>query len=622
MHFPDSFFEDEVRDGFFVPGLMKKTWAAQMEVLADIAKVCQKYNIRWFADRGTLLGAVRHGGYIPWDDDLDICMLRDDYIRFYSVAEKELPVGYYLPRVQGRERCLLSTVWNRTSICIEKDHLEKFHGYPYIAGVDIFPLDYIAPRPEDEKARCQLANLVGHAASTIRDDNQHTDEAEALVTEIEQVLHVTLDRGKSMQNQLFALLEKVFSLFSSENATEVAYMPNWISWKSWKFPLEYYEKSVMLPFEHTKIAVPILYREATRVQFGDHYMTPIRSGGGHDYPCYQPLEQKLAELTLGRGNLLSQYHFSRDHLHRPEWQGQNVRPGKLAADFVNIARELHQKIFEAASAGNLDTAKYLLETCQNSAIQTGTTLEQFGLKDHLSIRLLEQYCEQVYLIHENPDSIRSVHQQLDGELAHMEAIIQTELPIRKEIVFLPFKASFWNSMEPMWREASRNPDYDVYVIPIPYYYKSLDQSSGKLHYEGGLFPDYVPVTDYRQYDLRIRQPDITIIHNPYDDCSFTTSVHPSFYSSNLKNYTGQLIYIPYFQLDEIEPEDTRSIHNMKYYVTVPGVVHSDKVLVQSEQMRTAYIECLTRFAGEDTKTIWEKKIICYDKTHNVLPDYR
>ena len=47
MQFPDSFFEDEVRDGFFVPGLMKRAWAAQMEILADVDKVCKKYNIRW-----------------------------------------------------------------------------------------------------------------------------------------------------------------------------------------------------------------------------------------------------------------------------------------------------------------------------------------------------------------------------------------------------------------------------------------------------------------------------------------------------------------------------------------------------------------------------------------------
>ena len=71
VEFSHEYFEDEVRDGFYVNGLMKKCWAAQIEVLSDIASVCAKYNIKWYADCGTLLGAVRHGGFIPWDDDLD-----------------------------------------------------------------------------------------------------------------------------------------------------------------------------------------------------------------------------------------------------------------------------------------------------------------------------------------------------------------------------------------------------------------------------------------------------------------------------------------------------------------------------------------------------------------------
>ena len=75
MQFPDSFFEDEVRNGFFVPSLMKRAWAAQLEVLEEIKRICAKYQIHWFADRGSLLGAVRHGGYISLDHDLDIFML-------------------------------------------------------------------------------------------------------------------------------------------------------------------------------------------------------------------------------------------------------------------------------------------------------------------------------------------------------------------------------------------------------------------------------------------------------------------------------------------------------------------------------------------------------------------
>ena len=58
MQFPDNYFDDEVRDGFLVSGIIKKSWAAQLEVLSDIDTLCRKHGIRWFADCGTLLGAV------------------------------------------------------------------------------------------------------------------------------------------------------------------------------------------------------------------------------------------------------------------------------------------------------------------------------------------------------------------------------------------------------------------------------------------------------------------------------------------------------------------------------------------------------------------------------------
>ena len=75
MVFEKEYFEDEVRDGFYVPAQMKHAWAAQLEVLNDIDKACTENEIQYFAEWGTLLGAVRHHGFIPWDDDMDIKQL-------------------------------------------------------------------------------------------------------------------------------------------------------------------------------------------------------------------------------------------------------------------------------------------------------------------------------------------------------------------------------------------------------------------------------------------------------------------------------------------------------------------------------------------------------------------
>ena len=84
-----SFFEEEIRCGYTVSAAMKRVWSIQLELLAVFQRVCREQGLRYFAAGGTLLGAVRHGGYIPWDDDIDLVMLRADYERFLKEFNRE-----------------------------------------------------------------------------------------------------------------------------------------------------------------------------------------------------------------------------------------------------------------------------------------------------------------------------------------------------------------------------------------------------------------------------------------------------------------------------------------------------------------------------------------------------
>ena len=243
-----------------------------------------------------------------------------------------------------------------------------------------------------------------------------------------------------------------------------------------------------------------------------------------------------------------------------------------------------------------------LVQCQESAIAMGTYIDTLGDKYAQLVHMLEDYCENIYQMSESmsdENRCRKVAKKIQKQLTGLQNGIKYDLPEdKKEVVFLPYKASMWDSLESVWKAVDADPDCDAYVIPIPYFDKNPDGSFKEEHYEEDLYPKDVPITRYDEYDLETQHPDVIYIHNPYDECNHVTSVHPYFYSKNLRNYTDKLVYIPYFILGEIEPDDQAAIDGMKHFCFTPGTIYADQVIVQSENMRQIYINEYMKAAKE------------------------
>lgn len=264
----------------------------------------------------------------------------------------------------------------------------------------------------------------------------------------------------------------------------------------------------------------------------------------------------------------------------------------------------------------IDSASVLdaLTQCQESAILLGTFIDTLDKNYAYLVRILEEYCENAYQMSiclSDKSLLEKMSKTIEEQLTQLMNGIQYDMPDdRNEVVFLPYQASMWDSLESIWKVADADENTDAYVIPIPYFVKNPDKSFREMHYEGDQFPEYVAITKYDTYDFEKHNPDVIFIHNPYDDCNAVTSVHSFFYSKNLKKFTEKLVYIPYFLLAEIDPNDKNAVEAMKHFCTLPGVFNSDKVIVQSQDMRQVYINVLTEVSGntEEVRKYWEKKI--------------
>lgn len=290
----------------------------------------------------------------------------------------------------------------------------------------------------------------------------------------------------------------------------------------------------------------------------------------------------------------------------------------------NNLLEIFKTIYEAHEIvkGFIDKKEYenaqnLLADCQDTAIQIGNLIEESEGEGFVTVSYLEEYCEALYEAATNLSEETNGHKvrkQLDKNIIKAENSAKNDIKVKLEIVFMPYKASMWDSLESVWKAADEDPDCDAYVVPIPYYDRKPDGAFGEYHYEGGDYPDYVPVVHYEAYDLEQRRPDAIYIHNPYDGNNRVTSVDPRFYSSVLKKYTECLAYIPYCVYDE--SENINSTNICQRYIT-SGICNSDKVILQSEKFRDAIINTIMTRSNMK-REFWENRIVAigspkYDK---------
>lgn len=219
---------------------------------------------------------------------------------------------------------------------------------------------------------------------------------------------------------------------------------------------------------------------------------------------------------------------------------------KQLEDLLNTMCETTEFMYTLFEENQINEVANLLIQQQNAAIALGEKIEESEGEGVATVRLLEEYCELLWSISQETSKtgVQDGVCRLQDVLQDVKQSFQ-KLPEQLEVVFMPYKASMWDCMESVWEAACADDTCYPIVVPIPYF----DIKDGQIierHYEGEMFPNYVPIADYRNLLLEELQPDMIFVHNAFDDYNKVTSVLPQFYSHKLRKVTKRLIYIPYF----------------------------------------------------------------------------
>ena len=313
---PESYFEEETREGFTISGKVKHSWAAQLKIVSLFAEVCARHGLRWFAEYGTLLGTVRHRGYIPWDDDLDICMPREDYERVWPFLAQELPAYFHICSRQADPH--INSPWgsirNRREIDLggrdprEAEITKEFYGWPYVAGVDVFPLDHI---PADESERDIQQVWYRSIHDILRNYAAYEEQGaigEAAAT-LGEAMGVDLpDTPDGFKVALWELDRAVAGMYPREESIGVTSL----YWRVYGHvrirPHACYDDTIWLPFEMIELPVPVGYEEILTLEFGD-WNAPRKGTQGHGYP-YFAAQEKRAEIILEADRLEAQGEYA------------------------------------------------------------------------------------------------------------------------------------------------------------------------------------------------------------------------------------------------------------------------------------------------------------------------
>ena len=256
---------------------VKQIQEVQVEILKEFQRICDKHAIKYQLFAGSLLGAVRHQGFIPWDDDIDLCMPRNDYIKFLQICKEDLGKEFFLQHTKSDSASILQFSKLRKNETLFSSLFDEGSGMHQGVFIDIFPLDAVNPSSLVGRLHPWIINLFFIInSSRLIGRVKHTKNIFIRYTRL--FLHIVV---KFIPKEFFdCVLNALFTFYNGKETHYINHLTNGITKKRLKMYIrdkDSFKNSILLSFEGLMVPCPIDYHELLTQNFGDYMKLPEAS---------------------------------------------------------------------------------------------------------------------------------------------------------------------------------------------------------------------------------------------------------------------------------------------------------------------------------------------------------
>lgn len=306
---PEHFLDEEVRCDYTISSKMKELWAIELDLLSETERVCKKYNLTYWANGGTMLGAVRHHGFIPWDDDIDIMMPREDYNKFCEVANKEFSEPYFLQTEYSDPSSFRTHAQLRNSATtgILMSEIKLNRKFNQGVFLDIFPLDRVPDNNDDFEQLKVDARKEYNKAAFFHDSFQSkfiiSRHPKFFIKNTILFLLKPISKAfyKDLVQKPYHRYETILSRYDNTDTKEFSLLIFNFGSVHPRLRSDF-AKTVYLDFEFTKVPVPYNYENNLTRVFGDwhKFVKDASMHGGLYYDTHRSYKDVMKDIKSGK----------------------------------------------------------------------------------------------------------------------------------------------------------------------------------------------------------------------------------------------------------------------------------------------------------------------------------